>query len=182
MSLINCRHAAGSTSRSLPRSGIRPAPGCPATGSILAQKAADLHGGFQMPLFTRFETNLALNTGLSRCLRQYFWNSYNHLKCYSSLFAQIHPCHLQRITNVFSFSYKLETDFQNSLFMHLNEMTEVLGPFDQRQSLRCWEPEETSFLMKHIFRPFIMSFTQLHFGQSLKFLRSWGGNTWGCDF
>lgn len=35
--------------------------------------------------------------------------------------------------------YKLETDFQNSLFTQLEEMTEVLGPFDPRQSVRCRE-------------------------------------------
>lgn len=43
--------------------------------------------------------------------------------------------------------------------MHLNETTEALDPFDQKQSLRCRELQETSFLMKHTFVPFIVSYT-----------------------
>lgn len=49
--------------------------------------------------------------------------------------AHTHPHHLQRTVSIFSFSYKLERDFQKSPCVYRNEMAEVLGPFDQRQSL-----------------------------------------------
>lgn len=101
-------------------------------------------------------TNLASNTGLSDVLG----NTSGTVTITWSvilLLAQIHPCHLHRITSMFSFSDSLEANFQNSLFMQLSEMTEVLGPFDQ--SLQYWEHHKSSLLMKHTFVPFPTSYT-----------------------
>lgn len=106
-------------------------------------------------LCSHLGTDLALNTRLSDGLG----NTSGTVTITWSVFlllAQIHPCHLHRITSIFPFSDNLEADFQNSLFMHLSEMTEVLGPFDQ--SLQCWE-HRSSLLMKYTFVPFPMSYT-----------------------
>lgn len=129
---------------------------CPGVASAQQhQREADLHKASQC-LCLHLGTNPALNTGLSNVLG----NSSGTVTVTWSvflLFAQIHPCHLHRTTSMFSFSDSLEADFQHSLFMHLSEMTEVLGPVDQ--SLQCWEQHKSSLLMKHTFEPFPMSYT-----------------------
>lgn len=77
MSLIDSWHVSWSTGQCLPRSSSRPV--------VSLHREQHTHTVAFRCLCSRVLKQISLFLGLSRFLRYYFWNSSDHLKCYSSL-------------------------------------------------------------------------------------------------